>query len=216
VWTPSPGLATDVGRRLGAPARCGTGSRRRGWGSRCQRETERACTRTGVRALERPSARTTGWNDTTEGGTSARHGETPASSARPRNRNKGWGLIPFLSERVRGCTSAWTQARVRACTCRGLGHGDSRDNGGVATTGKDESENKEKGWLAGLRARRRRQRHLQEAFFLSLARWLTSHSACAAASWARRSCPWLNGRASQRGGSTVPHLSGHGPKHRRR
>jgi hypothetical protein len=47
-------------------------------------------------------------------------------------------LIPFLSERVRGCTSAWTQARVRACTCCGLSHGDGWDNGGVATTGKDE------------------------------------------------------------------------------
>jgi hypothetical protein len=52
-------------------------------------------------------------------------------------------LFPFLGERVRGCTGAWTHARVRACTHRGLGHGDDRDNSGGATTGKDESRNEE-------------------------------------------------------------------------
>jgi hypothetical protein len=68
-------VAPTAGRRRAA--------RRRGWGGRCRREDARACTRTGVRAHERPDARTTGRNNTTEGDASARRGETRASSVWP-------------------------------------------------------------------------------------------------------------------------------------
>jgi hypothetical protein len=74
------------------------------------------------------------------------------------------GLFPFPGERVRvrGCTGAWICVRVRACACRGHDHGDDQDNGGDTTTGKMNGGTRKKGRLAGLRARRRRQRHLQE------------------------------------------------------
>jgi hypothetical protein len=132
---------------------------------------------------------------------------------------QGWGLILFLSKHVRGCTGAWTQARVRACARRGLGHGDGWDNGGVATTGKDESENKEERVASGVARVMKttsapaRSDFSQPGSMVGITQRVRGG---AAASWARRSCPWLDGRASQRGGSTVPHLSGHGLKRRRR
>jgi hypothetical protein len=84
--------------------------------------------------------------------------------------------------------------------------------------GKMNRGRRKKGWLVGLRAWQRWQQHLQEAIFPA---WLDGwhHQRVRsgmAASWARRSYPWLNGWASQRGGAIVPHLSGHGPKCRRR
>jgi hypothetical protein len=55
------------------------------------------------------------------------------------------GLFPFPGEhvRMRGCMGMWICARVCACACRGHGHGDGRDNGGDATTGKNERQNEE-------------------------------------------------------------------------
>jgi hypothetical protein len=132
------------------------------------------------------------------------------------DRNGGRDLTPPRRTRaqVHGRVDTSTGAYVRAR--RGLGHGDNRDNGGIAATGIGETQIEGEGWLAGLRAWRRRQRHLQEAIYPSLARWPASHSTCAVAFWVRRSCPGLDGWASQTGGATVPHLSGHEPKCRRR
>jgi hypothetical protein len=117
-------------------------ARRRG---RCRREAARACMRMGVRAHERPGARTIGRNDTTEGDASARLGEMPVSSVRSRNRKKRVGLYPFPGQRVcvRRCTGAWISARVHACACRGHNHGDGRENSDEATTGKSKRQNEE-------------------------------------------------------------------------
>jgi hypothetical protein len=113
AWTPPFRFGTDTGQQLGAPARGGTGSRRRGWGGQCRRETERACARTGVRNQERPGACTTGWNDTTKGDASAHHGGSPASSARSKNRQE-WGPGFDLSL-ANACTGARVHGHKRRC-----------------------------------------------------------------------------------------------------
>jgi hypothetical protein len=97
------------------------------------------------------------------------------------DRNGGRDLTPPWRTRaqVHGCMD--TSAGAYVCTRCGLSHGDNRDNGGVAATGIGKTRIEGEGWLARLRARRRWQRHLQEAIYPSLARWPASHSACAAA-----------------------------------
>jgi hypothetical protein len=84
-------------------------ARRHGWGGHCRREATCASMRTGVRAQERPGARTTRWKDTTEGGASARRGRRPASSSRSRNiENKGQAF----SLPRRTCARAGVHGRV--------------------------------------------------------------------------------------------------------
>jgi hypothetical protein len=61
------------------------------------------------------------------------------------------GLFPFPGERVRacGCTGAWIRARVCVRTCRGHGHGDSRDNNSDVTTGNNKRRNEEERMASG-------------------------------------------------------------------
>jgi hypothetical protein len=85
------------------------------------------------------------WIGTTEGGTSARRGGTPARSTSVEGQgDERVGLLPFF---WRTCVRAWVhvawmRVKVRACARRGHGHGDGRDHGDDTTTGRNERQNK--------------------------------------------------------------------------
>jgi hypothetical protein len=87
------------------------------------------------------------------------------------------------------CIGMLVGVEARACACRGHGHGGGRD-GDNDTAARTAITQKKQGTgeYAGLCARRRRRRHMQE-FFSSLARWPASPTASTAARWRTRCFP---------------------------
>jgi hypothetical protein len=90
-----------------------------------------------------------GWPASTRGHTCV-HENGCASSRTTRRKGRAFSLP---RRKVRMCvsrsTGTWVCARVRACARRGHGHGDGRDNGSDAMTGKNERWNEEERSASG-------------------------------------------------------------------